>query len=121
MPFDPNEVIRRLWLAFEARSLVLTRNVTFADGSVPEAHNCERDVLRWVSENPEDEPIHGWLATDLLLQKHWMVRDQAGALFNITPLDVPTPTFAHPGPIEEFRELAEEIHLVWHQHLQPSR
>jgi hypothetical protein len=44
-------------------------------------------------------------------------RDPAGALVNITPLDPPTPTFEHPGPVAEFRHLPEEIHLVLLQHL----
>lgn len=119
MLIDADEILRRIWLAFETRSDMPIRQVTFADGSAPEAHRCEQNVLRWTSENPGNEPIHGWLAMDLLLQKHWMVRDLSGALFNITPLNPPTRMFAHPGPLEEFRQLREEVHLVMQQHLRP--
>ena len=117
---EANEVIRRIWLAFETRSLLPTQHVAFADGSVPEAHRCEQNVLRWTAENTGNEPVHGWLATGLLLQKHWMVRDRTGAVFNITPVAPATPMFLHPGPVEEFRQLLEEIHLVMHQHLRPA-
>jgi hypothetical protein len=55
----------------------------------------------------------------MLLQKHWMVRDDGGAIFNITPLYQSMPMFAHPGSIEEFNQLREEIHLVTQQHLRP--
>lgn len=114
------DVIRRIWQAFDTRSDLLTRRVIFADGSVPDAHRCEQNVFRWVIENPRNEAIHGWLATGLLLQKHWMVRDHTGAIFNITPLEQSTPMFEHPGSVDEFRQLREEIHLVVQLHLRPS-
>ena len=117
---DTNEVIRRIWQAFETRSDLQTRHVMFADGSAPEAHRCEQNVLRWANENPGNDPVHGWLATDLLIQKHWMVRDRTGAVFNITPLDQATLMFTHPGSVEEFRQLREEIHLVVQLHLRSS-
>lgn len=117
---DADDVIRRIWQAFDTRFDLLTRQVVFADGSAPDAHRCEQNVLRWVVENPGNEPVHGWLATDLLLQKHWMVRDRTGAIFNITPLEQSTPMFAHPGSVDEFRRLREEIHLVRQLHLRPS-
>jgi hypothetical protein len=96
------------------------RHVEFSDGSSPQAHRCETDVLRWTVENPGFEPIHGWFAIGehaLLLQKHWFVRGPNGQFINITPLDPPPPIFEHPGSVAEFMYLPEEIHLVNHQHL----
>lgn len=55
-----------------------------------------------------------------MLQKHWFVTSPNGQLFNITPLDPPTPVFEHPGTITEFAHLSEEIHLVLWQHLLPN-
>jgi hypothetical protein len=117
MVIDPDDVIRRLWTAFPSQAVLPMRHVAFADGSEPEAHQCERDVLRWTGENPGYEPVHGWLATGLLIQKHWIVRDRTGRLINITPLEPPTPVFEHPGSVAEFMRLNEEIHLVHFQHL----
>ena len=114
---DTDKVIRRIWQALETKSDLPMRRVTFRDGSAPEPHRCEQNVLRWTSENPENEPVHRWLAIGLLLQKDWMVRDQRGAVFNMTPLDPPSPMFTHPGSLNEFRQLGEEIHLVAYQHL----
>jgi hypothetical protein len=120
MSTDLDEIIRRLWTAFPTQAVLPMRHVAFADGSSPQPHHCEPDVLRWTSENPGYRPIHGWLANGpagLLLQKHWFIRDQKGQLINITPLDPPTPIFEHPGPLAEFVRLTEEIHLVRFQHL----
>jgi hypothetical protein len=117
---DLDEIIRRIWAAFATQAVLPMRYVTFADGSSPQAHRCEPDVLRWTSENSSSQPVHGWLANGtagLLLQKHWFIRDQKGQLVNITPLDPPTPVFEHPGSVAEFRGLLEEIHLVHFQHL----
>jgi hypothetical protein len=120
MAIDPNDIIRRIWEAFRTQAILPTTRVAFADSSRPKAHECEQNVLRWTSENPGNEPVHGWLANGpggLLLQKHWIVRDPKGQLVNITPLEPPTPIFEHPGSLAEFRGLLEEIHLVHFQHL----
>jgi hypothetical protein len=120
MATDTDEIIRRIWVALPTQSLLPMRHVTFADATTPEANRCKPDVLRWTSENPGNEPVYGWLAIgpgDWMLQKHWFVRDPKGQLFNITPLDPPTPVFEHPGSITEFNILIEEIHLVNFQHL----
>lgn len=87
---DTDEIVRRIWKALSAQALLPMRNVTFADGSAPDANWCKPDVHRWTSENPDNEPVHGWLAIGpggLLLQKHWFVKDPKGQLFNITSVD----------------------------------
>lgn len=46
-----------------------------------------------------------------------MVQDDEGRLVNITPLNPLFPMFAHPGTLDEFRELLEVINLVHFQEL----
>jgi hypothetical protein len=52
MAADPDEIIRRIRMAFAIQAVLAMKHVTFADGSTPEANRCERDVLRRASENP---------------------------------------------------------------------
>jgi len=123
MVINSDDVIRRIWTVLPTQAILPLRRVTFADGSAPEANRCKPDVLRWTNENPGNEPVHGWLANGLsgpMLQKHWFVKDPKGQLFNITPLNPPTPVFEHPGSVTEFGHLSEEIHLVHFQHLRPN-
>ena len=119
---DADEIIRRIWIALPAKAILPMRNVTFANGSAPQANRCRPDVLRWTSENAGSEPVHGWLVNGgLMLQMHWFVRDRKGQLFNITPLDPPTPVFEHPGTLTEFTLLTEEIHLMHFSTCNPMR
>jgi hypothetical protein len=43
---DWDEIIRRIWTALPAQAILPMRNVTFADGSAPEANRCKLDVLK---------------------------------------------------------------------------
>jgi len=105
MVTDVDEIIRRIWVALPAQALLPMRHVTFADGTRPEANRCKPDVVRWTKENPGTESVHGWLAIGpggWMLQKHWFVKGHNKQLFNITPLEPPTPVFEHPGSVAEF-------------------
>jgi hypothetical protein len=120
MSIQTDQLIRRIWTAHASSGVMPFRSVRFADGTSPQLHGCEHNVMRWTDENPADEAVPAWLATGMLVQKHWVVRSRGGPLLNITPLQTDTPIFEHPGPISEFRLLNEEIHLVLFQHLRPE-
>src|SRR5260370_19940979 len=96
---DLDEIIRRIWAAFATQAVLPMSYFTFADGSSPQAHRCEPDVLRWTSENSTSQPVHGWLAdgtAGLLLQQHGFIREPNGQLGYITPLHPPTSDFGLP-------------------------
>jgi hypothetical protein len=67
------------------------RQVSFADWS-PKVAECHQNADTWVAANPEFEAVRGWViyasfgGDSVGLTAHSIVRDQSGALFDITPL-----------------------------------
>ena len=107
----PSEVEKRLREILPQAKLVPFRSVRFREGA-PTAHNCHENVDRWVSENPSDRAIRGWLvasnASGAILDKHSVVCSGDGAWFDVTPLNHPTPFVAHPGTEAEFQSLPNQ-------------
>ena len=66
-------------------------------GWTPVQQECHDNVLRWIEAHPTHSAVHGWLYMDfggalscVRLISHSVVRDEAGELFDITPMG---PTF----------------------------
>jgi hypothetical protein len=92
--------------------------VSFRAGDKPLGNQCHENVARWISENPDCTAVRGWLVTSgFLLDKHSLVRSAGGSLFDITPLQVPTPFIEHPGGDDEFSRLNNQLNLAAHPSL----
>ena len=67
------------------------RRVSLADWS-PKVAECHQNADTWVAANPGFEAVRGWVTyasfggDSVGLTAHSIVRDQSGALFDITPL-----------------------------------
>jgi hypothetical protein len=63
-----------------------------------------------VSENPGHSRVLGWLVTGFIFDKPSVVRGPQRELFDITPLQVPTPFLEHHGDEAIFRTMnAQDI------------
>lgn len=80
MSIQTEQLIRRIWTAHASSGIMPFRSVRFADGTSPQPNRCEHNVMRWTDENPADEAVPAWLATGLLVQKHWVVKPRRAAI-----------------------------------------
>ena len=97
------QLTRRLLDAGRNASGIPFRAVKFRDGTAPLAGQCHQNVTRWISENRGSRRVPGWLITSgTIFDKHSIVLDTNRKLFDITPLNCPTPFVPHPGDMHEF-------------------
>jgi hypothetical protein len=96
-----------------AAKFVPFREVQFQDGAEPQANACHVNVERWVTENPQHKAVRGWLVTSgFLLDRHSVIVDEHGELFDITPIALPyRPPFLS-GSEAEFNASPAQINLV---------
>ena len=110
---DIEGIFDRLRSRAPAASHVPFRFVSFRGGDKPLQNKCHENVARWITENPNHLAVRGWLVTSgFLCDKHSVVQSADGALFDITPLQVPTPFIKHPGDDNEFSALNNQLHLA---------
>jgi hypothetical protein len=108
-----DSIFDRLRLRAPEARYVPFRSVSFQGGNKPSLNKCHENVARWIAENPDHIAARGWLVTSgFLFDKHTVVRSPDGTLFDITPLQVPTPFIEHPADDNEFSELNSQLNLV---------
>lgn len=114
------------------QSISGARNVPFRevqlDGWRPQLSDCHRNVDYWVAQYPASTAARGWLFWPLnecgqrIFMAHSVV-DEAGQLFDITPIDRNTPRdtllfIRHPGTEAEFNGMKIVCSQVLHPPLQ---
>jgi hypothetical protein len=87
------------------------RDVRLESGYAPQSNRCHQNVTLWIAENPTFKAVRGWLSHgDLLFDKHTVVRDSDGGLFDITPLAHPTKFFEDTTGVWD--ELPAQVNLA---------
>lgn len=92
---------------------VIPYKFVLLETGIPQAEKPRENVEAFVAERPGFRPIRGWLILyGSILEKHVVV-EQIGSRFrfDVTPLMVSAPFFEHPGTVEEFEGLCEQISL----------
>jgi hypothetical protein len=80
-----------------------------------ERSKCHDNVDRWCQAHPNDLPVRGWLATDMVLgamfERHSIINRSQTGLLDITPMSDRTESIflIHDGSQEEFNSLPNQV------------
>nr|WP_316626857.1 hypothetical protein [uncultured Brevundimonas sp.] len=94
------------------------QTIIFRDGSEPRRNDCHANAARRAAEDPAVVPVHGWLIeTDhggfRRLAAHSLLRDGAGTLIDITPIDQEGLAFIeHEGSAADFFALLPRFNSI---------
>ncbi len=106
------KLLGKLREAINHASVVPYRDIRFQNGTAPAQNKCHENVDTWIRQNPQDRAVNGWLVSGLIIDRHAVVEDPDGQLFDITPLEYRVGFVRHPGTDKQFWNLPAQINLV---------